>query len=137
MQDVKVILPSGGPVRRYVKEFSAAMVLYIIVLVLSIILLKQFDDASLWLRTPITLAPVVPCCLMCWIIVRDMRRIDEMQLRIQFEALGFAFAATALITFSYGFLENVGMPHLSWLMVWPIMAAMWMIGLGMARRRYQ
>ena len=29
-------------------------------------------------------------------------------------ALGFAFAASALLTFSYGFLENVGFPHITW-----------------------
>ena len=63
--------------------------------------------------------------------------MDEMHLRIQFEALGFAFAASALLTFSYGFLENVGFPHLSWLMVWPAMGVMGIIGLAVARRRYQ
>ena len=74
---------------------------------------------------------------MCWAIVRMMRTLDEMHLRIQFEALGFAFAASALLTFSYGFLENVGFPHISWICVWPVMGLMWMIGLALARRRYQ
>ena len=89
------------------------------------------------LRTLISVAPVVPAGLMCWAIVRQMRRLDEMHLRIQFEALGFAFAASALLTFSYGFLENVGFPHITWHWVWPVMGLMWILGLAIARRRYQ
>ena len=65
-----------------------------------------------------------------------MGRLDELQRRIQFEAIAFAFAGTALLTFSYGFVENVGFPHLSWFFVWPIMAILWIIGLGIATRRY-
>ncbi len=55
---------------------------------------------------------MIPVGLFCWTVVRDMRRLDEMYLRIQFEALGFAFAASALLTFTYGFLETVGAPHI-------------------------
>jgi hypothetical protein len=66
-----------------------------------------------------------------------MRRMDELQMRIQFEALGFAFAGTAILTFSYGFLEGLGYPKLSMFMVWPILAVLWVVGLVLARRRYQ
>ncbi|MGE8189620.1 hypothetical protein [Pseudomonas sp. NPDC086278] len=123
--------------KRYYLEMGAALALYSIVLMASIFLLMRLQDASLYLRTLITLTPVIPAALMCWAIVRQLRRLDEMHLRIQFEALGFAFAASALLTFSYGFLENVGAPHLPWLWVWPVMGLTWIIGLRVARRRYQ
>lgn len=122
---------------RYLKEFLGAMALYLGLLAASLILLTQFADAGPWVRIPLALMPIVPCGLMCWVVVREMRRIDELQLRIQFEALGFAFAATALSTFSYGFMQSVGLPQISWLMIWPLMGAMWIMGLVIARRRYR
>lgn len=123
--------------KHFNREMVAAMALYIVVLLASQFALLYLADASLWLRTLIVLMPMIPVCLFCWAIVRDMRRLDEMYLRIQFEALGFAFAASALLTFSYGFLENVGAPHIPWLWVWPVMGLTWMIGLRIAKRRYQ
>lgn len=123
--------------KRYYYELGSALALYAVFLAVSLTLLQQQENFSMPLRIAITLAPVIPAGLMCWAIVRNLRRMDEMHLRIQFEALGFAFAASALLTFSYGFLENVGFPHLSWLMVWPVMGLMWIIGLAVARRRYQ
>lgn len=123
--------------KRYYYELGSALALYAVFLAVSLTLLQQQENFSMPLRIAITLAPVIPAGLMCWAIVRNLRRMDEMHLRIQFEALGFAFAASALLTFSYGFLENIGFPHLSWLMVWPVMGLMWIIGLAVARRRYQ
>lgn len=122
---------------RYYTELGASLALYMLVLITSVILLREPGDMGLMLRTLISVAPVVPAGLMCWAIVRQMRRLDEMHLRIQFEALGFAFAASALLTFSYGFLENVGFPHITWHWVWPVMGLMWILGLAIARRRYQ
>ncbi|MGP9767457.1 hypothetical protein ACT3UM_17240 [Halomonas sp. AOP13-D3-9] len=107
------------------------------VLVASLIALKQFQEANFVARAAITLCPVIPAAFMCWAVVRQLRRLDEMQLRIQFEALGFAFAASALLTFSYGFMENIGAPHLPWLWVWPVMGLMWIVGLMIAKNRYQ
>lgn len=123
--------------KKYLWELGAALVCYMVALVASIVFLNQHEDAGIVLRSVVTLTPVIPAAFMCWAIVRQLRRLDEMHLRIQFEALGFAFAASALLTFSYGFLENVGAPHLPWLWVWPVMGLMWIIGLGIARRRYQ
>ncbi|WP_458377294.1 hypothetical protein [Pseudomonas fluorescens] len=123
--------------KRYYYEMGASLALYAVFLIVSLTLLQHPEIFSMPLRIAISLAPVIPAGLMCWAIIRNLRRMDEMHLRIQFEALGFAFAASALLTFSYGFLENVGFPHLSWLMVWPVMGLMWIIGLAVARRRYQ
>lgn len=123
--------------KRYYYEMGASLALYAFFLIVSLTLLQHPENFSMPLRIAISLAPVIPAGLMCWAIIRNLRRMDEMHLRIQFEALGFAFAASALLTFSYGFLENVGFPHLSWLMVWPVMGLMWIIGLAVARRRYQ
>ena len=100
--------------KRYYIEMGVAITLYTVLLLVSVILLKDHQEMAMALKIVITLLPVIPAGLMCWAVVRNMRTLDEMHLRIQYEALGFAFAASALLTFTYGFLENVGFPHVSW-----------------------
>ena len=85
----------------------------------------------------IALSPMIPAAAMAWVVLRELRRMDELQLRIQLEALGFSFAGTAILTFSYGFLEGLGYPRLSMFTVWPILATLWIVGLVLASRRYR
>ncbi|HEX9988481.1 MAG TPA: hypothetical protein VGE45_08395 [Chloroflexia bacterium] len=101
---------------------------------MSILILKASADE--WWRVPVVLAPVVPAIFGLLAFVRFLGRIDELERRIQFEAIGFGFGGTAVLTFSYGFLENVGFPHLNWVYVFPLMIFLWGIGLAIARRKY-
>jgi hypothetical protein len=121
--------------RRYVAELGAGLGAYVAVLTASIVLLRGNDVGVPW-RTVVALAPMVPGCGMCWAIVRQIARVDELQRRIQYESIAIAFAATALITFSYGFLENVGYPRLSMVTVWPVMAVIWGVCVGINAWRY-
>ena len=120
----------------YAKELLSTLTVYGVVLVGSIELLKHSDFAPRW-QAAIALTPMLACLAAAWVILREIRRMDELQRRIQFEALGFAFAVTALATFSYGFLEGLGWPRLSMFGVWPLMATSWVFGRVMARRRYR
>ena len=122
--------------RQYTLELSAALAVYAALLVGSIELLQHVALASPW-RDAVALSPMVAAVAVPWIVLREMRRMDELQMRIQFEALGFAFAGTAILTFSYGFLEGLGYPKLSMFTVWPTLAVLWVVGLVLARRRYQ
>ncbi|MBC7664042.1 MAG: hypothetical protein H7276_09655 [Caulobacter sp.] len=122
--------------RQYTLELSAALAIYAALLVGSIELLQHVALASPW-RDAVALSPMVAAVAVPWIVLREMRRMDELQVRIQFEALGFAFAGTAILTFSYGFLEGLGYPKLSMFTVWPILAVLWVVGLVLARRRYR
>jgi hypothetical protein len=63
--------------------------------------------------------------------------MNELQQRIQLEALGFSFGATAILTFTYGFLQNVGFSDLNWTWVVPLMIGLWGIGQIVAGRRYR
>ena len=121
--------------RSYVKEFGGAMLAYAVILPLSIVALNAQPHAP-W-RIPLALTPVVPTAFALWAFVRFLRRMDELQQRIQLEALAVAFGGTALLTFSYGFLENVGFPHLSWIWVLPLMVALWGLGGALASLRYR
>lgn len=51
-------------------------------------------------RDLIALSQMIPAATMAWVILRELRRMDELQLRIQLEALGFSFTGTAILTFS-------------------------------------
>jgi hypothetical protein len=122
--------------KRYVFELTSALAVYALMLVGSISLITHVDVARPW-RDLVALSPMLPALAMPWIILRELRRMDELQRRIQLEALGFSFAGTAILTFSYGFLEGLGYPKLSMFAVWPMLAMLWVIGLALARRRYR
>jgi hypothetical protein len=122
--------------RLYLKEFSFAMVAYVIVLFVSNSLINISPNAAWW-RIPLALAPVIPAIFAMIAYMRFMVRTDELQRRIQFEALAFGFGGAGILTFSYGFLENIGFPHISWLFVFPLMIALWGIGAVIASWRYR
>lgn len=127
---------SNSAARTYLREFSFAMLGYVVVLPISILLI-QASPATAWWRVPVALAPVVPAAFVLVAFLRYFRRMDELQRRIQFEGLALAFGATTLLTFSYGFLENVGFPPLSWIFVAPLMIALWGLGCARAARSYR
>jgi hypothetical protein len=123
-------------IRKYLIEFGASMLAYMLALLVTNACLRagMFHGAG---RQAIALLPMLPGCAICWAILRQLGRCDELQRRLQFEALAMSFAATALLTFSYGFLEGVGYPKMSMFVVWPMMAALWIIGVAIGTWRYR
>lgn len=113
-----------------------SMLAYAVTLMVSLTLLARGIDNQ-FAAIAITLAPMVPAIILCWSIVGVIRRLDEMQRRLQLEAFALAFAGTALITFSYGFLENVGFPKLSAFAVWPVLCGLWIVGVFIGQLRYR
>lgn len=68
----------------------------------------------------------------------SLRRLDELEQRIQYESLALAFAATAIVMTVYGFLESAGLPMISWaLWTYPLMFAFWAIAWAIVVRRYR
>lgn len=124
--------------KRYLREFIYSIIAYIITLSLSLIGFNFFADYTLnTARIIVALAPVVPIIFMILSFLKYLNSIDELQQRIQLLAIGFAAGATSLLTFSYGFLENVGFPSISLLWVFPTMILLWGLGLVFISRRYQ
>ena len=121
--------------RRYIIELTAAMLLYGALLVAS----NLIDDAvrpTGGMRIALALTPMICAACAGWAVMRCIWRMDELQRRIQLDAIAIGFLATALITFGWGFAEEAGAPRLSAFLVWPVMAVAWMAGLLIARRRY-
>ena len=122
--------------RLYLKEFSLAMAAYVVVLLVAVTLIN-ISPSSAWWRIPLALSPVVPVIFAMIAYMRFVSQLDELQRRIQFEALAFGFGSSGILTFSYGFLENVGFPHISWTFVFPLMIAFWGICAAIASWRYR
>ena len=125
------------PCRRYLIELFACIGAYAAAVALSIVLLVNVTGFSGPIATVVALLPMGPATAICWVVLRQLGRMDELHRRIQLEALGFAFAGTAVATFSYGFLETVGFPRLPMFTVWPVMGVLWLTGVWLANRRYR
>ncbi|HEX3509406.1 MAG TPA: hypothetical protein VHW94_13560 [Candidatus Dormibacteraeota bacterium] len=116
-------------------EIGLALLAYMMLLIGSVTLLRANPSAG-W-RYVVAVVPVVPAALVVLLFVRRLAQTDELQKRIQTEAFGFALAGTALLTFTYGFLEGAGLPHLSWTFILPLMAVLWGVGTAIFTFRYR
>ena len=114
---------------------TIALLVYAVILAVSVPLTSVFAEA-VW-RFPVAVTPMAPFVYAIASYVRYLRMVDELQQRIQLEALAIAFGATAAFTFCYGFLEHVGLPHINWWFVWPVMGISWILASMYAERRYR
>ena len=121
--------------RAYRRDVALWMAAYAAVLIPVIFVMNANPEAD-W-RWAIAWLPIVPCILLVTAWLRFYRRLDEREKTIALETLAFAFGATALLTFGYGFLQAAGAPDVSWFAVWPVMAVLWIIGGQLAKRRYE
>lgn len=121
---------------RYSKELAFASITYAVLLVASIITLQRYE-LSKALQVIVTLLPAIPTAFVIIAIMRMLISSDELQQRIQLYATAFSAALTGFITFSYGFLENVGFPKFSTFLIFPMLVAFWGISLAYFSRKYQ
>ena len=134
MKDDRVPVDRRALGRRYTFEFIAVLIVYGGFLTLAGLVVDANPDA--WWRFAIAPLPMVPAAYLVFASVRYYRGMDELHQRIALESLAFAFAGTALITFTYGFLDAAGLARINWWFVWPVMATLWIIGGFLARKRW-
>src|SRR3989440_6370839 len=115
-------------------QFGLAILAYLMVLVGSVTVVQANTQAG-W-KYYVAVLPVVPAGVVIWLTVKALGRLDEGQKRTQMQALGFSMVAAGLVTFGYGFLEGVGLPHLNSTYVLPLMAVLWGVGFAALRLRY-
>ena len=121
--------------RRYFLELTAAFSFYAILLVASN-LLDAWLHPTGTVRILLALTPMIGAAMVGWAVMRGIWRLDEMQRRIQLDAIAISFLTTALVTFGWGFAEEAGALRLPTFAIWPIMGVAWLAGLLIARRRY-
>ena len=120
---------------RYLLEFGGSMLAYFVVLIVSLTFLRENPDSP-W-RIPVTVAPVILIVFAMLAVIRFVRRMDELRRHIHLEAVIIAYLATLIFCFSYGFLENVGLPSFNTMWVGVAMIALWGIGQLFANRKYR
>jgi hypothetical protein len=106
-------------------------------IIVAALLSTRFPRGS-WQRIGLAVVQGVTTAAVVLISVRSMRRLDEMQQRIQLEALALAFFGTGVLGATYGFLEGAGLPLIDWgASIWPVMIGLWALGVLIASRRYR
>jgi len=121
--------------KRYQKEFLTAMAGYTATVPLSMWLLRGHEHTPLGYC--IAFLPIIPSAFAMWAFLRFFGGLDELQRRIQYEAAAFSFLATFLITLTWAFQQNAGLPRFDVSFVAPLLILMWSLGLFIAKRRYQ
>ena len=122
--------------KRYMLELGSAFALYAALLVGAAAVERAVRPEGAALLA-VNLLPMVGAAAAAWAIMRALWRMDELQRRIQFDAIALAFLGTALVTFGWGFAEGAGLPRLRAFSVWPIMGTLWGFGMLVAQRRYR
>lgn len=120
--------------KTYLRDFLIAMAAYVILLIASIGVMPLLEESN-W-RFLVVLIPVIPVLFGMRAFIRFLDRMDELQRKIQLAGIAFAAGTTGILTFTYGFLEQVGFPPLPSLWVFPLMILLWGLGTAFASRRY-
>lgn len=126
-------MQAGG--RVYLRRIAIASVVYTILIIGTRVLLRSIDDTRL--RPLVSVLPILPVLFGFFALIQFVREMDELQRKIQLDAMVFSLGLTGVITFTLGLLEGVGVPSLSMTWVLPLSIALWGIGLALASRRYQ
>jgi hypothetical protein len=116
-------------------EFGSAMLGYVVLLPLAMTLIEKYPDAP-W-RFEIALLPVIPLVFALLAMLRFFGRIDELARKIHLDSVAAAAGVTAIATFAYGMLQNVGLPALNLTLVMPFTIAVWGISVSIASWRYR
>ena len=103
-------------------------------------LLLELDTLGWWSRVTVAIVPVPAFAWVLWNVSKGIAQMDEMQRRIQLEALAFAFPITMLLLMTLGLLElAVGLNPDDWSYrhVWPFVFLSYVAGIVRAKRRYE
>jgi hypothetical protein len=124
---------------RYLREFLPAMAGYVVTLFLSVWLLKRVDEPGL--RALIALLPVPAIGLALRAIIRYIRDVDELQQRIELEAISFATAFVSMVYIAGGFLQLakvIDVPSgVAMIWVFPLVCLSYGLAKMVVARRYQ
>jgi hypothetical protein len=93
-----------------------------------------------WARVLVVLAPIVPTALFLWLVIANIRSLDELQRRVHLEALAIAYPLAILLLWTLGLLQlaiNLSPDDWSYRHVWVYLPLFYFLGLAVASRRYQ
>lgn len=102
--------------------------------------LLELEVASSSARVLIALLPAPFFAWYLWTWMKGISEMDELQRRIELEALGFAFPSALLVLATLGLLDvavTLDRDDFSLRNTWLMMPLLYYIGLWLAKRRYQ
>jgi hypothetical protein len=105
--------------------------------VLSSLILKRMEPTGA-ARVAVGLMAVPPSAFLVWTFIRWIRGLDELEHRIVFQAVSFAFVTAILAMIGMEGLEKAGvLPGVGWESAWEGMVFLYVAGYLWARRRYR
>jgi len=121
--------------RRYMFRFLAAMMVYSILIMITGRSIRLVDPT--WAKVLLSLLPIIPIGVALSELLRFVASLDELQRRVQFEAVATAGVLTCMLSFAWGMLEMAGLPKLPIVLVTPLFSASYGFGVWRASRKYQ
>ncbi len=110
-------------------------VIFLFVFMAAIYLLE--NETMPTFRMVVAIAPAIPGFIFFLFMADAISRLDELQRRIQIEAIAIGFGISLLVTMVYGLLGLAGLPQASWLYVAVVMVFSWLIGKLWIRWKYR
>ena len=95
--------------KRYLRISGGAMAACTAIVPVSIWMLRGREPTPLGYS--IAFLPVIPSIFARFAFMRMFRGLDQLQRRIQLEAVAFSFLAACLITLTWAFQQNAGLPR--------------------------
>lgn len=89
------------------------------------------------LEKPLVLLPLLPAALATWAFLSMIREADELERRINYQALSFGFVVTFAASLAYALAEDLGLPRISSFWWWFVLAVSWGVGLTIYSRKYR
>jgi hypothetical protein len=125
-------------------ESPAALALFVLVLVVAsaidigaILALRRFELGPL-ARIAVALLPLPGNIALIALVLRGIRKLDEFQKRIHFEAVVVAFLATGVAVFVYGYLQKANaVGPLNTAFIWAFMSFTYCAGYLIAANHYK
>ena len=108
------------------RRILISFVLFLALLFFSQWLLDQ--DLSVVNRAIVAVLPAIPAAYLAYSIGSAIAQLDELQRRIQLEAIGIGFGASVIVTLTYALFVQAGLPPASWVFVPLVMVLFWGVG---------
>jgi hypothetical protein len=123
--------------RNYMREFLPAMAAYVVLLFVSQMLLRQVHEVPL--RVLVVLLPIVPIIFVVRAMVRLVLASDELERRLQLEAISISSMSVGLLSFAAAFLRGAGLLPIenALMLVLPALFAAYGIASWWVRRRFR
>ena len=97
-------------------------------------------DLNSTARVVVALIPVIPFAAFLWLFITNIGQLDEMERKIQMEAMAFAFPMAVLLLMTLGLMQlaiPLSPDDWSYRHVWSFLPIFYFAGVALAWRKYK